>query len=374
MATSPVPAFVFAEHARQGAFSLLAAALRRRGMRTIHVTTARPLWINRFISWLMYDRSLFVTEEQLGRIGELLGGEDVRDVQHTEYVLERLAAGAATLPGELGAQVAHRAALLDKFALGELCERRGIRVPEKIEAAGCSPARAVAAFGLPLVVKTKVGASGLGVRIASTEAAVAQALAELGPVENVFYERFIEGDYLDYSAVAGPDGPLQEIGTRTVAATSTAPPSSIETVDDPGLMEIGRQTVRELALTGFIHLDTVRDAQGRFWMMDANLRVWGSMASLRSAGIDFTEGYLAMLGLSDRPPGCETGTAGVTVTTFTGVVDAQISRKRVFGTLLAFGRYSPPYIRRFGLRYAAGSLTSSMASVAAHLLTAPIPW
>jgi hypothetical protein len=373
MPTTSVPAFVFAEHARQGAFSQLAAALRRRGFRTIHVTTARPLWINRLLSRLAYDRSMFLTEEALSALPGRLAGEDVRDVQHTEYVLERLAAGASALPGGVGEAVAHRAALLDKFALGLLCEQRGVPVPAKLEAAGRTPEQAVAALGLPLVVKTKVGASGLGVRIAATEAEVREALSALGPVENVFYERFVPGEYVDYSAVAGPDGPIQEVGTRTVAATGTAPPSSVQTVDDPGLLEVGRQAVRALGLTGFIHIDTVRDAQGRYWVMDVNLRAWGSMSSLRQAGIDFTEGYLAMLGLSDRAPACAIGPAGVTVTTFTGVVDAQISRGSIVGTLAAWTRHAPAYVRRLGLRYGAASLLSAMTSVATKLMDTHLP-
>jgi len=365
-----MPVFVFVEHTRPGAFAQLAAALRRHGHRSVQVTTARPLWINRLISRLTYDRALYVSEDQLGKVADLLAGVDVRDVQHSEYVLEGLVAGAAALPNGVGEQLARRAALLDKYALGRLCESRGIRVPEKLAAAGNAPADAIAAFGLPLVVKSKVGASGLGVRIAGTQAAVEQALAELGPIEDLFYERFIPGDYLDYSAVAGPDGPLQEVGTRTVAAGGTEPPSTIETIDDPGLLDIGRQTVRELGLTGFIHLDTVRDADGRYWVMDVNLRAWGSMASLRAAGIDFTEGYLQLLGLARQAPTCTVGPAGVRLTTFTGVVDEQISRGRVFGTLAAYTRYAPPHIRRLGLRYGLASFVASMAGVAATRLTA----
>lgn len=363
------PTVVFVEHARQGAFGQLAAALRRRGLRTVHITTARPLWINRLVSRLMYDRSLFIAEDALPTVGKLLEGEDVRDVQHTEYVLERLAQAAPALPAAVGDAIAHRAALLDKFALGQLCADRGVAAPDKIEASRCTPDEAVAALGLPLVVKVKVGASGLGVRIATTARDVHDAVAHLGPVDGLFYERYIAGDYLDYSAVAGPTGALQEVGTRTVAATATAPPSTIETVDELGLTEIGRKAVVELGLTGFIHIDTVRDADGRYWVMDVNLRAWGSMASLRRAGIDFTEGYLAMLGLSDRPPTCVAGPAGVTVTAFTGVVDVQIGRGRVFATLAAYARYAPAHIRRLGLRYGVASLLAALAGVAAAKLT-----
>lgn len=369
MPATPTPAVVFVEHARQGAFGQLAAALRGRGLRTVHVTTARPLWINRLVSRLMYDRSLFVAEDALSTVGKLLAGEDVRDVQHTEYVLERLAQAAPALPAAVGDAIAHRAALLDKFALGQLCASRGVPVPDKIEASGCTPDEAVAALGLPLVVKVKVGASGLGVRIAETAAEVRDAVAQLGPAQDLFYERYIAGDYLDYSAVAGPGGALQEVGTRTVAAAATAPPSTIETVDDPGLLAIGRTAVKELGLTGFIHIDTVRDAGGRYWVMDINLRAWGSMASLRGAGIDFTEGYLATLGLIDQPPACVVGPPGVTVTAFTGVVDAQIGRGRVFATLAAYARYAPAHIRRLGLRYGAASLLAALVGVAATKLT-----
>jgi hypothetical protein len=43
----------------------------------------------------------------------------------------------------------------------------------------------------------------------------------------------------------------------------------------------------------------------------------------------------------------------------------------VWGTLAAYGRYAPPYIRRLGLRYAAASLLSAVTGVAAALMTVP---
>jgi ATP-grasp domain len=365
------PTFVFAEHSRQGTFAQLASVLRRHGFRTIHVSTARPLWINRLISRLIYHRSIFVTADEFGGLCAMLAGEDVYDIQHTEYVLEFLARGdAVKLPNGVGERLSQRADLLDKFALGELCRREGVPVPEKLAAQEVSAEQAIAAFGLPLVVKAKVGAYGRGVRVAHTREAVEAALRDLGTAESVFFERFIEGDYLDYSAVAGADGPVQEVVTRTVAAVGTAPPSAIETVDDPALLAIGRHAVQALNLTGFIHIDAVRDAQGRYWLMDVNLRTWGSMVSLRRAGIDFAEGYLSSLGLRDQAPTRAIGIPAVTLTTFSGVVDEQAARGSFAGTISAYARNAGPYIRQLGLRYGVAQLLASLGAAATNRIAA----
>jgi len=309
----------------------------------------------------MYDRSLFVTPGQLCTLASMLADEDVQDIQNTEYVLLQLAGGdAIKLPNGVGERIHHRAGMLDKFALGELCRLKGIPVPDTLSASDHGPDEAIARLGLPLVVKQKVGASGLGVRIASREEEVTRALRELAPIEDLFYERYIQGEYVDYSAVAGFSGPVQESLTRTASAVGTAPPSAIEVIHDPELLAAGRRAVAALGLVGFIHIDGVLDAQRRYWLLDINLRAWGSMVSLRMAGIDFAAGYLATLGLGDIPP--QAYPRLVTLTAFTGVVDEQISRGRIVGTLWTFLRYAPAFIRMLGLRYGAAQLLACMVA------------
>jgi len=353
---SATPTVVFADHARWGAFTQLAAVVRRAGWRTVRVTTTRRTGYSRAIDRLLYDRSIYLDDPaRLADLGELLVGEDVVDVQCTEYTCALLSAAAdPRLPDRPAQSLQLRRLLLDKFVVGQMAEEHGVRVPEKIAADLVMPAEAVKQLGLPVVVKARVGASGDKVRIATTVEEAEQAIHDFGPdLTDLFYERFIEGDLVDYSAVVGPAGVIQELATRTVLSKpdETTPPRRIELIDDLALLAFGQAAVRAFGVTGLAHLDTVRDEDGRYWLLDLNLRAWGSMLPAEAGGVDLGAGYLHAVGLRPEPPTRRTPDAGVVVDVFPGLLDDSIAQRRAFRALAQFARHSPRYLRRLGARY-----------------------
>ncbi|HWB35659.1 MAG TPA: hypothetical protein VHA75_06510 [Rugosimonospora sp.] len=263
------PAVIFVDHAIWwGTFAQLAAVVRRRGARAVRVTTARGTWYNRLVDRLLFSRAIYLDgSADLGNVARLVADENVIDMQCTEYVCGFLAHGdAAALPAPIGPSLVTRGLLLDKFTVGELGTARGVRTPPKLAADKVSVAEAVAAMGLPLVVKARVGASGDLVRIARTAEDVERAVAEMSPnPADLFFEQMITGKDVDYSVIVGPEGVVLDVVTRTVAAPpgSTTPPTQIEIVDAPDLVELGRLAVEKLGFTGIAHMDTVEDAEGR---------------------------------------------------------------------------------------------------------------
>jgi hypothetical protein len=347
---------VFVDHARWWAFTQLAAVVRRSGGRAVRVSVRRPGWRTRLADRLLFDRSIYLAGPgALASVVGLLAGEKIVDVQCTEYVCGQLAeVAAAGLPDTVGAALLTRAGLLDKFAVGEMAGARGVRTPAKLAAHEVSVGEAVARFGLPLVVKARVGAAGDGVRIARTAAQAERALEEIGPDRSrLFFEQLVIGEDIDYSAVISAEGVVLDVGTRTVGVPpgSTTPPSAIEILDAPQLLEFGRRAAEKLGFAGLAHLDTVRDAEGRYWLIDLNLRAWGSMIPSRATGIDFASAYLYSIGMRCAPPMRGAVTEPAAVTVFPRVVDDALARNRRLEAVVAFVRRSGPYLRWLGVRY-----------------------
>jgi hypothetical protein len=372
------PTVVFVEHDRWGTFAQLAAAVRRAGGRTVRVTLQRDAWYYRLADRFLFDRSLYLDDQaQLAHLAQLLDGERIVDVHCTEYVLEAVGRGdAATLPAPTGPGLAQRTVLLDKFTVGELSAGRGVRTPPKLAANRVTVAQAAAAFGLPLVVKARVGASGDMVRIVPTVADAQRAVDELSAdPADLFFEKMIAGDHMDYSAIVAPDGSIFDAVTEAVAVApgSTAPHGRIKAVDDPALIEFGRHAVEKLGITGMAHADTIRDADGRYWLIDLNLRAWGSMLAGAVAGADFVAAYLHSIGLRAQPPAPPQVDGSVAVTVFPAVVEAQAGRRRVFRAVRALLTYSWRYLPLLGPRYWFGQSLASLVGIAAAVAVPPSP-
>jgi hypothetical protein len=351
-----VPAVVFVDHLRWGVFTQLAAVVRRSGGRAVRVTTQPADWRNRLIDRLVYSCSIYLDgPDSLANLGSLLADENVVDVQFTEYLAEPLARGdAADLPGTVGVTLAAHSALLDKFVVGELATERGVRTPAKLAADRVTLDEAVETLGLPLVVKARIGASGDMVRIAGSVADARRALNELSPKRtDLFFEQLIDGEVLGYSAAVGSDGTVLDAATYVARrpAWSTGAPEMIQIIDEPEVVGLGRLTIEKLGLTGLVQMDIMRDAQGRCWLLDLNLRAWGSMFSTKAIGLDFGAAYLYNVGIRTERPPRPAARTGVTVAVFPRVVDVEIARHSAIGTVRAYLTHSFRYLRWLGLRY-----------------------
>jgi predicted ATP-grasp superfamily ATP-dependent carboligase len=139
---------------------------------------------------------------------------------------------------------------------------------------------------------------------------------------------------------------------------ATTPPSTVEIVDEPELIAFGKHAANELDFTGVVHMDTIKDAAGQYWLLDLNLRAWGSMFACRHAGIDFGVPYLYSIGLHAERPAAAMGRMGGAVRVFPGVVYDSVRSAGPVAGAKAFAANSGIYLRWLGARYWTAQLLS----------------
>jgi biotin carboxylase len=157
---------------------------------------------------------------------------------------------------------------------------------------------AVAALGLPAVVKGATGSGGRRVRIAETRAQLDGALARA---------RSLDDAWIVQELVAGPTylvGGLFDRGEplRLYAAEKleqhparTGGAIHVRSTAEPALVEAGVRAMRELGWTGFASADLMRRADGTFVLLEINPRLWGSLAGAASAGVELFAPFAELL-------------------------------------------------------------------------------
>lgn len=309
------PAVLFCDPAGYEQFDQLAITLRRLGIASIKVAPCAggpyraPSFMRRLRDRWFYDRRISlgtaadVAALQAGgldglRVVDTLVGESVvAERGLDDPVLEALGRRSLSF-------VRHAPRVLfDKFEVNALLEAAGVRIPPQCSAATFTPAQAVRALGLPLVVKARVGIGGNGVRVARSEAEVEEALHDLcgEDLAHGFFQAYVDGQAVGYLGVRGPSGFELEKGYRVTAIQWALGPSARVTHDDdPALVAAGRGVMEALGCQAFAQIDMIRDAEGKVWPIDANLRPSANTLSFLCLGLDPPEAY-ARLVLGGRP-------------------------------------------------------------------------
>src|SRR5580658_110377 len=178
-----VPAILFVDDGQLVPFVQLAVALRRSGYRTIRVTTARRSLGSSLTRRIAFDRVLRLERAALSDLDRMLEHELLVDVQCSERLAVDVYRALAHRRAPAGATGwRHRADLVDKWNVVRLLDAIGIDHPESV-AGDTPPADAVAALGLPIVVKPRLGAYGRGVMVAHTLGELQDHLATVHPDE-----------------------------------------------------------------------------------------------------------------------------------------------------------------------------------------------
>ena len=292
-------------------FDQAAAGLRRKGLRIIRVTASEPgtlrdLFAEPALRWLadrlFYDEVLSLAEDKgRRRLAELAAAGHIADAIITEPTLQKAKLDSEAIRLLVTNSLAFRGTpaetMLDKFEVNQALAAAGVPVPEQL-GSPCSPVEAVQRLGLPLIIKTPTGAAGYGVRLARTLAETEQGMAELREHgQEPFFQAYAEGSVVMYAAVLGPGGaPLIEHGFRVEQTQSRLGPSAaVSLYDRDELIELGRQAARLFRPEGFAAFGFIETPDGRLLHIDANLRVWGNIASPLKLGINYLEAYAALI-------------------------------------------------------------------------------
>ncbi|EHB55965.1 hypothetical protein MycrhDRAFT_3159 [Mycolicibacterium rhodesiae JS60] len=366
MRQSKRSAFVFVDDGPLWhSFHQVAALVRRRGYQTVRVTTARTGRLSRLFDRLLYDRAHYLPGVGgLAQLADVLASLDVAQIYATETVLGAIGDDVFTvLPQDLAAEMRRRTRYSDKMRAAAIATEVGVSVPEQIPGSAGSDC-AIERLGLPLVVKTKMGAAGFGVRIADSPEVVKQAVAELGPVDDLYYENFIDGPVVCYAAFVAAEGIVQELTYQAVAASNddTAAPPLYVVIDDPQLAAAGRRVCERVGIRGPINMQAIRDQNGTNWMIDLNLRPFGGMLSHDQELVDTAAAYLNAVGLTDVAPLRRKATVGAEVAEFPNDVELLARRGRYLDALRVYLRRSPKFHPLFGLNYIAFAALNGVAS------------
>ena len=303
------PLVVIFDDAGYEFFDQVAATLRRRGIGCVRVkdggawrrSAAPPSRTRALRDRLFYDATLALTRP--GAKAWLTTGGHGRfrivDVLISETMASSMKGDRSWLAALAGQGLAYAVlppeVLLDKFSVNARLAAAGLRTPSQLRACDVGAETAARLLGLPLMVKARVSLGGDGVRIAGSVSEIRAAIAEYGAANQLFFQRFIPGETYGYGCLRGPEGPLMEHGFRMGARRwMHGPGLDFVLQDDPALLAAGRRVAEVLGCQGLAHFEFLRDADGRLWPIDANVRPWDEM-SLLGLNIDYASAYADLL-------------------------------------------------------------------------------
>ncbi len=345
------PAVLFVDEFGWDCFFQLAAGVRRAGIRAVRVTLEPP---SRIASALCFDRTIRLAGvSELACLGELLGEEEIVDVQVVESLAAATFAGLNAGPDGPGLRrLERRSVAADKVVVADVLARSGFSVPRTVPA-GTAVDQVAGSLSFPLVHKRRMGSGGQGVSVVRTPDELADRLAVRRDGDDHFFEEFVEGRALQFAGVVDEQGRSLAVTYETLRRKSElGPASEIVSIDDPVLARTGLGVATALGLSGMVNINVIRDAKGRDWVHDVNPRVWGSFVAFRAAGVDFLSAYLDWL--HDRPlSGRRGGAPGVRMDVFPAAVRAVDGSPGAPRTTWRYLRRATPYLRWLGPRYVA---------------------
>lgn len=346
------PSVIFLDERRWDSFNQLASQLRLAGVRTVRLTTERGMR-SQATSLLVFDRHVVLSDgDDDATVRTVLAEEDVLDIQFVETLGHLVRRGIDLLANDVASEVVQRLVVSDKLRMSHAFTAAGVRTPPVAGVAGATPEDIADRFGLPVVVKPRIG-SGQHVTIARDLATLRAAMGdrEVGP-DGLYAEQHVEGCKFNFAASVSNAGSEQELAYLVVRwKQPVGQATEVETVDDDQLVAIGRAAIEAAGCTGLINMDIIRDAQGRDWLVDFNARAFGGAANFLSAGIDVSEGYLRAIGRRSAPPTSRVPEPNVRVAIFPESLRELVDSGSVGGAVIAFLRASLPYLRWLGLRY-----------------------
>jgi ATP-grasp domain len=336
-------------------FNQMAARMRRTDCHTLRITCDQS-WASRWPGILLYDRFVVVTSwADPPRLDDLVRGGEVVDIQCAEPLLaaaEALARDSTVVTAAARERLRARLEFGDKLCAMDRLSAAGVRVPSHLAGSTTPIDPAVEALGLPIVVKPRRGAAGDGVVVARDAVVARQAVAGALAAEDALFEKFIAGKQLSFCAVFLDGAVRQDAVYERVRAdnASLGLLGSLRTRDDKPIFDLGGKAVAAIGGSGLVDLDILLDCDGNAWVIDVNLRAWHSLGALLEAGVDFTEGYLGVLGLTSGPPRRQRATPGVEIR-LSLLLEGGRTGRRWWPAIAWFVAASRRRITTFGARY-----------------------
>jgi carbamoyl-phosphate synthase large subunit len=178
------------------------------------------------------------------------------------------------------------ATCLDKWALYQACVGR-LPVPRtELLDAGFEPR----AWEGPVVVKPRRGSGSRGVQVLDD----AGGLVGLPRDGSLLLQELLPGDEHSLDVLASPTGTIGAVVPRLRLKVDSGIAVAARTIQDPVLIELGRDIVRTIGLGWVSNVQVRADRKGRPRLLEVNPRFPGTMPLTIEAGVDMPRISLAM--------------------------------------------------------------------------------
>ncbi len=187
------------------------------------------------------------------------------------------------------------ALLGDKHAMSTFVARLGVPVPRAaVVRSDADVDAAIAAVGLPAVVKGRAGIGGERVHVAPDRARVLAGIAAErahGDGDPELQEFVVGATYLAGGLFADGE-PVRYFAAEKseLYPPVTGPSMRLRSDTSEELRASTLSVFRALRWTGIASADFVRGSDGRFYFLEVNPRPWGSVAAATAAGVDVAGG------------------------------------------------------------------------------------
>lgn len=233
-----------------------------------------------------------------GEDGTLQGALELLGIPYT---------GSGVLASALG---------MDKQRTKQVWQALGLPTPESIMLSADTEWAAVASqLGFPLVVKPVHEGSTLGISIVRSEAELEAAYRDAATFDTqIMAERFIAGEeytvallgetVLPAIRVEVPGGFYDYAAKYLSNTTQYHLPCGLDEVDERALSALCQRAFAAMGGRGWGRVDVMRDAEGRFWLLEVNTVPGMTDHSLvpqaaTHAGIDFDELVVRILATAE---------------------------------------------------------------------------
>lgn len=308
-ATSARPRVVIVDVHASDSFREFAAALRRRGVDVMHLRPAhsgRTRALKRAIDRLagpIVPLHGPITSDDPAMVAlrrEMLSSPTV-DLHAIEPVLADL---ATTAEWQTNASLAKLRPgidlvdVLDKWEVGRLARAAGVAVPEA--------STDLTTDRFPVVVKGRLGAGGIWVRVVHDEEELRAAVSDLGGESSGLYlERYHHNETGLGTAGVARDGEVLVCGAFERLPSPDeplAPAVAIRAFLHAQAIEASRKLIGALGYTGMFCLNFVPDDDGSPLLIDVNLRAFGAWVTLDELGVPVLDTYLDLIGAGPPAP------------------------------------------------------------------------
>lgn len=164
----------------------------------------------------------------------------------------------------------------DKLLTARALDAAGVAAPRSFPAS-TPRAALLAALGLPLLAKPRIGRGGRGVRVFH---AAPEVPAE--PPGDVVWQEFLPGDEFDVNLFVGLRGepPVAVVLRKTALRDGeTGNAAGVERADHPAVREVAERAVRALALAGPLDVDVRLRRDGTPAVLEINARLGANSLS-----------------------------------------------------------------------------------------------